>query len=101
VPPPSLPNILVMPGSPVPPSSPVVPVSPLLVPRVKVEVSEPLDRSPPRSHCPRPVKTLYIVPLLSPSPPLVVFPIVRRTPTILIPPRDTLSHQPVKFWLNK
>ena len=78
-----------MPGSPVPPSSPIIPVSPLPVPYAKVEVSEPLDRPPPRSHRPRHVKTPYVVPLLSPSPPLVISPVVRRAPTISIPPRDT------------
>jgi len=89
VPLPSLPNILVMPGSPVLPSSPVIPVSPPSVPHVKVEVSEPLDRPPPRSRCPRHVKTPYVVPSLFPSPPLVVSPIICYALTISIPPRDT------------
>jgi len=78
-----------MPNSLVPPSSLVVPVSPLPVLRVKVEVSEPLDRPPPHSHRPCCVKTSYVVPSLSPSPPLVVSPVVCRALTISIPPRDT------------
>ena len=78
-----------MPGSPVPPSSPVVPVSPLPVPRIKVEVLEPLDQPPPRSRRPRHVKTPYVISSLSPSPPLVVSPVVRHAPMISISPRDT------------
>ena len=78
-----------MPSSPVPPSSPIIPVSPPSVPCIKVEVSEPLDRPPPRSRHPRRAKTPYVVPSLSPSPPLVVSPVVCRALTILIPPRDT------------
>ena len=89
VPLPSLPDISVMPGSPVPLSSPVVPVSPLPVPHVKVEVLEPLDQPPPRSRRLCRIKTPYVVPLLSPSPPLVVSPVVRHAPTISISPRDT------------
>ena len=88
VPPPSLPDILVMPGSPVLPSSPIIPVSPPPIPRIKVKVSEPLDRPPPCSRRPHRVKTPYVVPSLSPSPPLVVPSIIRRAPTISIPPRD-------------
>ena len=89
MPPPSLPNISVMPGSLVLLSSPIVPVFPPPVPHVKVEVSEPLDRPPPRSRHPCCVKTPYIVPSLSPSSPLVISPIIHCTPTISIPPRDT------------
>ena len=77
-----------MPGSPVPPSFPIILVSLLPVPRIKVEVPEPLDRPPPHSRCPRRVKTPYVVPSLSLSPPLVISPVVRRAPTISIPPRD-------------
>ena len=100
MPPPSLPNILVMPGSPVPLSSPIVLVSPPPIPRCKVEVLEPLDRPTPHSRCPHCVKTPYIILSLSPlpppvpvkrlpSPPLVVSPIIHCMPTISIPPRDT------------
>jgi len=78
-----------MPGSLVPLSSPVIPVSPPSVPRIKVEVSEPLDRPPPRSRCSCRVKTPYIVPSLSPSPPLVVSPMVRHALTISISSQDT------------
>jgi len=89
VPPPSLPDISVIPASPVPLSSPIVPVSPPPIPCVKVEVSEPLDRPPPHSCHPRCIKTPYVIPSLSPSPPLVVSPIICCVPTISIPPRDT------------
>jgi len=93
----SLPNISVMPGSPVPLSSPIVPVSPPPVSCSKVEVLEPLDQPPPHSHHPRRIKTPYVVASLSPSPPpvpikrlpsppLVVSPIICRALTISIPP---------------
>ena len=88
MPPPSLPNISVMPGSLVLLSSPIVPVSPPPVPHVKVEVSEPLDRPLSHSRHPCRVKTPYVVPSLSPSP-LVVSPIIHCALTISIPPQDT------------
>jgi len=98
--PPSLPNILVLPGSPGPLLSSIILVSPSITSHRKIEVLEPLDWPPPHSCHPCRVKTPYVVAFLSPLPPpipikrassasLVVSPIVRCAPTILIPLRDT------------
>ena len=98
--PPSLPNILVLPGSPGPPLSPTIPVSPLITSCRKIEVLEPLDWPPSCSRHPCCIKTPYVVASFSLMPPsipikrasspsLVVSPIVHCTPTILIPLRDT------------
>ena len=98
--PPSLPDISVIPGSPVLLSSPIVPVSTPSIFCWKVEVLKPLDWPLPRSCRPRHAKTPYAVTSLSPlpllvlvkrppSPPLVVSPIIHHAPTISIPPQDT------------